>query len=78
MPSESRDKAHLLWNMITELIKQFKDTLGGKQDNKDREVSREIKGGARIKEYFEKLYKEYIAGYKATADYNDSDIERAI
>ena len=30
MPSEARDKAHLLWNMITEFIKQFKDALSGK------------------------------------------------
>jgi len=33
MPSNSKDKAHLLWNMITEFMKQFKDTLGGKQQN---------------------------------------------
>jgi hypothetical protein len=70
MPSEAKDKSHLLWNMITEFIKQFKDTLGGKQDNRGSEISRDLKGGAKIKEFFELIYKEYVApGYKATYDY---------
>lgn len=56
MPSETKDKTHLLWNMITEFINEFKDTLGGKQDQKSWEVSKEIRGGAKIKEFFEKLY----------------------
>lgn len=71
MPSEPRDKAHLLWNMITEFIRQFKDTLSGKQQHTTQEVTKEIKGGAKLKMYFENLYSEYARGYKATNDYTD-------
>jgi len=39
---------------------------------------KEIKGGARIKELFEKLYEDYTRNFKATEDYTDGDIERAI
>lgn len=78
MPSETRDKQHLLWNMVTEFIDHFKATLGGKQDEKGK-VSSEIKGGAKIKEYFEQLYIEYIQrGFFATKEYSDMDIEKAI
>lgn len=36
MPSETRDKQQLLWNMVTEFITDFKNTLGGKQDAKHK------------------------------------------
>ena len=78
MPSETRDKQHLLWNMVTEFIDNFKATLGGKQEERGT-VSKEIKGGAKIKEFFERLYLEYIQrGFYATKDYSDMDIEKAI
>ena len=42
-------------------------------------MSNEIKGGAKIKEFFETLYNEYIErGFYATKDYSDMDIEKAI
>lgn len=37
-----------------------------------------MKGGAKIKEFFEMLYDEYARNYQATKEYTDTDIERAI
>jgi len=34
MPSEARDKTHLLWNMVTEFINEFNNLMSGKQDSK--------------------------------------------
>ena len=78
MPSETRDKQHLLWNMVTEFINEFKGMLSGKTDQKVQTQIKEMKGGAKIKEIFDKIYVEYVSNYKATKDYNDADIERAI
>lgn len=67
MPSEARDKTHLLWNMVTEFINEFNDVMTGKQDSKKQQSSsKEIKGGAKIKEFFEKLYDDYTRNFKAT------------
>ena len=64
--------------MVTEFIDNFKATLGGKQEERGT-VSKEIKGGAKIKEFFERLYLEYIQrGFYATKDYSGMDIEKAI
>ena len=77
MPSQTKDKQHLLWNMVTEFMNEFKGMLQGKQD-KSQQKSKEMRGGAKIKEFFEKVYVEYARNYQATSDYTDADIERAI
>lgn len=41
-------------------------------------MSKEIRGGAKIKEFFEQLYVEYARNFQATKDYTDNDIEKAI
>lgn len=63
MPSSTRDKQHLLWNMVTEFINDFKNMLSGKQDSKAKASVKEMKGGAKIKEFFEKLYVEYARNF---------------
>ena len=78
MPSSTRDKQQLLWNMVTQFINEFKNTIQGKQDRKVKVTEKEMRGGAKIKEFFEKLLEDYAFGYKATAGYTDPDIERAI
>ena len=78
MPSSTRDKQHLLWNMVTEFINEFKNSINGKQDRKVKVTEKEIRGGAKIKSFFEELLRDYSHGYKATQDYTDQDIERAI
>lgn len=37
-----------------------------------------MSGGARIKHYYYKIYKEFIGNYSATSTYSDVEIERAI
>jgi len=82
MPSETREKQALLWTMVTQFITEFKNTLGGRdsqrQNTAERMKSREMRGGAKIKEYFEELYVDFARNFKATKEYADSDIEQAI
>jgi hypothetical protein len=34
MPAESGEKMQLLWNMITEFVQTYKNTISGRYDNK--------------------------------------------
>lgn len=79
MPSLMKEKAHLLYNMVTEFCNLFKATISGKYDaRRDRGTSKEIYGGARIKMLLENLYREFTGKYRATKDLTDLDIEKAI
>lgn len=85
MPSEGSEKMHILWNMVTDFITIYKNTITGKYDAKRNNQSqhsvpgrKEISGGAKIKIQFYGLYKEFSGNYLATTDYSDFDIERAI
>jgi len=83
MPKEGNEKMHLLWNMITDFITIYKNTITGKYDAKrygqqQAPSRREISGGAKIKLNFYGLYKEYAGNYSATSDLSDFDIEKAI
>jgi GTP-binding protein EngB required for normal cell division len=82
LPSTSKEKLHLLWNMITSFVENFKNTLKGKYDakhSKSLKIAGDLSGGAKIKMMFGELYGTYLdSTYKATADYSDRDIEKAI
>jgi|LauGreDrversion4_2_1035121.scaffolds.fasta_scaffold84007_2 replication fork clamp-binding protein CrfC len=64
LPSESTEKMHLLWNMITDFVTIYKNTITGKFDNKrgyqasgGQPGKRELSGGAKIKLHFYNLYR---------------------
>lgn len=79
MPAESSAKMQLLWNMITEFIQTYKNTISGRYDNK-RVMSQskgDLSGGAKIKMSFHNLYQE-LDGYQACSEYNDMHIQKAI
>ena len=79
MPSMPKEKAHLLYNMVTEFCNLFKSTISGKYDSRrDRTTTKEIYGGARLKMLLENLYREFTGKYQATKDLTDLDIEKAI
>ena len=79
MPSLPKEKAHLLYNMVTEFCNLFKSTISGKYDaRRDRSNMKEIYGGAKIKMLLENLYREFSGKYRATHDLTDLDIEKAI
>jgi dynamin 1-like protein len=79
MPSLPKEKAHLLYNMVTEFCNLFKSTISGKYDSRrDRTTTKEIYGGARLKMLLENLYREFTGKYQATKDLTDLDIEKAI
>ena len=80
LPKEGTEKMHLLWNMITDFVTIYKNSITGKFDSKRYDNShgkKEISGGARIKLHFYSLYKQFNS-YNATAEYTDIDIEKAI
>jgi len=60
---------HILWNMITDFITIYKNTITGKYDAKRNNGSgqtggrKEISGGAKIKIQFYGLYKEFASNY---------------
>ena len=70
----------MLWNMVTDFIQTYKNTISGKFDSKRQMSSSgkgDLSGGAKIKMNFYNLYQEY-SGYKATSEYNDMHIQKAI
>lgn len=78
LPSDPTEKLQLLWNMITEFCQNYKNTIAGRYISSQDKSSKGVSGGARIKHYYYKIYKEYIGTYSATSAYSDVDIERAI
>ena len=78
LPSNQKEKMHLLWNKITDFTENFKNNIKGKYDaSRSTKMSKELSGGAKIKMMFHELYKEFL-NIKGTEDYSDKDIERAI
>lgn len=79
LPKESKERMHLIFNMITEYSEQFKNSITGKYDSMRSQQVTELSGGAMIKMMFNDLFEDFVQkGYKATKDYNDKDIDRAI
>ena len=75
-------KMQVLWNMITDFIQTYKNTISGKFDSKKimgagAAGKQELSGGAKIKMAFYQLYKEFD-GFKACSEYNDLHIQKAI
>lgn len=66
--------------MITDYTENFKNAIKGKYDGKrNTKINSEVSGGAMIKSMFSDLLKEYSdQDYKATIEYKDKDIEKAI
>jgi len=75
LPMEGTEKMHLLWNMITDFITIYKNTITGKFDSKRysgqiNTGKKEISGGAKIKLHFYSLYKNFL-NFSATQEYSD-------
>ena len=81
MPSQDTEKMQLLWNMITDFIQTYKNTISGRYDAKRSYAaagsSVELSGGAKIKANFYQLYQEY-EGVAACSEYDDMHIQKAI
>lgn len=58
LPSDGNEKMHLLWNMITDFVTIYKNTITGKFDSKryqgglNNPQKKELSGGAKIKLHF--------------------------
>lgn len=78
LPVNQKEKMQLIWNMITDLVENFKNNIKGKYDPKrNARVSNDISGGAKIKQFFGELYEEFN-GLQPTEHYSDEQINRAI
>lgn len=78
MPGDSAEKMQILYAMITDFIQSYKNSIGGRYDNKKlMGQKQELSGGAKIKMNFYNLYSE-LDGFKACADYTDLHIQKAI
>jgi GTP-binding protein EngB required for normal cell division len=78
-PIDMKSKLQLLWNMVTDFCELFKNTIRGKFDKRgNSRVTKDLAGGAHIKVTFNNLLGDFAGDYKATGDYSDDDIRKAI
>jgi len=80
LPSTTKDKIQLLWQLVTKFTENFKNALSGRYDAKlESVIELDVSGAAHIKAMFSELYGNYVSSdYKATEDYTDRDIDKAI
>jgi len=78
LPSNTKEKMQLLWNMITDFTENFKNNIRGKYDPKrNARVAGEISGGAKIKLMFQELYSDFL-DRRPTQHMSDEQINKAI
>jgi len=80
LPVSTKDKIQLLWSLITKFTENYKNALSGRYDAKlEAVIELDVSGAAHIKAMFSELYGNYVSSdYKATEDYTDRDIDKAI
>jgi len=82
LPKNQKEKLHMLWQMINSFCENYKNSIRGKYDAKhsaNTKIGTELSGGAKIKMMFGELYANYMENnYRATSEYSDKDIEKAI
>lgn len=66
--------------MITDFTENFKNSIRGKYDSRRNvSVNQDLSGGAVIKMMFNELFEDWLKkGERATKEYSDKDIDRAI
>ncbi len=77
MPTDDAGKMSLIWNMLNEFCDIYNHVLSGKYDSKKLSFLKD-EGGYKIKVLFKNILDDFIGDYKATADYSDDDINRAL
>lgn len=78
LPSSTKEKMQLIWNMCTDFVENFKNNIRGKFDQKrNAKVIKELSGGAKIKIMFGELYKEWF-GKRPSEGISDDQIRKAI
>lgn len=78
LPSTTKEKMQLIWNMCTDYVENFKNNIRGKFDQKrNAKVIKDFSGGAKIKMMFQDLYRDFF-GKTPTEHITDEQIKRAI
>jgi dynamin 1-like protein len=78
-PTDKTQKLQMMWQMTSDFCDLYKNSIRGKHDR--RASSRITKGlhcGLEIRQSFNKLLNEFIGDFKATSEYSDQDIQKAI
>jgi len=84
LPSNSQDKLHLLWGLVSDFCESFKNQILGKYDNRRNIRIKDSKytTGTKIRMEFNRLFKNIDTRrnkkYRATAKYDDEKIQEAI
>lgn len=78
LPGGETEKLQFLWQITARFCESFKAQLRGEYDMQSSETH-EVSSAAKIRQMFNEVYSEFIGKkFKATVDYSDKDIERAI
>ena len=77
LPIDDIGKLNVLWNMLSEYCETYKNVLKGKYDSKRLNYVKE-EGGHIVKSMLKGLLDDYSGDYKATKDYSDEYINKAL
>lgn len=78
-PIEPKQKVQLLWNMVTDFLEIYKNLIRGKYDRKrSSRVTKGLTQGTDIKLIFRNLLLNFTGEYRATANYTEDEIQKAI
>lgn len=78
-PVEPKQKVQLLWNMVTDFLEIYKNLIRGKYDRKrSTRITKGLTQGTDIKLIFRNLLINFTGEYRATANYTEEEIQKAI
>ena len=78
-PVEPKQKVQLLWNMVTDFLEIYKNLIRGKYDRKrSSRITKGLTQGTDIKLIFRNLLINFTGEYRATANYSEEEIQKAI
>ena len=78
-PQDPKFKFQLLWNLVTDFCEIYKNSIKGKFDRrKSSRVTKDLAGGAVIKNYFKNLLHEFSGNFEVTEEFSKEQIQEAM
>lgn len=78
-PTDNTQKLQMMWQMTSDFCDLYKNSIRGKHDRKrSSRVTKGLHCGLEIRQCFNKLLDDFIGDFKATTEYSDQDIQKAI
>ena len=81
LPVSNQDKVHFLWKIVHEFVLLFRNSITGTYEKSSLSKQKEsyIPAGSKVRMILNEMYRIWWAGNKrATSDYTDDHIKRAI